>query len=465
MLLVAFGAESRTSKFPPFFEGKSFSEGTNLQLDSKETTENYRLPNQTIPMRYDVEISTKVHLKDDAFSGIVKIYIKVLEDTKSVVLHSRNLTINSAKIIDWTDVIECSTEYPSENPTEFLTITPKDGRTLFLGEELILEINYNGKLRQDNGGFYRSTYTNAAGEEVWLATTQFESTDARHAFPCYDEPAKKATFQFSFIHGKDYSAISNTEPLNDPIAIDGTDLVKTSFNPTALMSTYLTAFIISDFVHTETVFRGLTQRVYSRPNTKNHQEFALTTAALVIAALDDYFEIEFKSMLRNDKLYQVAIPDFAAGAMENWGLTTYREEYLLLENGKSNVQTETNIANILGHEDVHQWFGDYVSVEWWTYLWLKESFAQYYSYVSNDKVYPLWDIYQIFLVSEYQRGMAADSGANPRPMTHYIQTPNEIRSLYDSISYAKGASVLRMWNNAITETVFRGGLTKHLKQK
>lgn len=383
-LLLVAGVESKTLKFPPLFEEKALLENPNLRLEVREDP-NYRLPNHTIPEHYDVDIFTQVHLKDDAFNGTVKILIAVLEDTKTVVLHARQLTIDSARIVDGPRIIDCTFDYPTENPTEFLTITPKNGQTLTKGNKLVVEITYKGKLRQDNGGFYRSTYKTENGEERWLATTQFESTDARHAFPCYDEPAKRATFTFSFTHGKNYSAICVTEPSSAPVSV-GTDLVKTSFKKTTKMSTYITAFIISDFVYTEIVFRGLKQRVYSRPNTEDHQEFALSTASLVIAALDDYFGVEFKSMLPEGKLDQVAVPDFAAGAMENWGLTTYREEYLLYENGRSTVQTETSIANIIGHEDVHQWFGDYVCVEWWTYLWLKESFAQLYSYVSNDKV-------------------------------------------------------------------------------
>ncbi|KAL5284041.1 hypothetical protein ACFFRR_006360 [Megaselia abdita] len=464
-LLLAVGVESKTLKYPPLFEGKSLLENPNLRLETKADSINYRLPNETIPIHYDVHLTTRVHSKEEDFSGVVKISINVLADTKSVVLHARELTIDSAQITDNAKVIPCDAVYPTENPTEFLTITPKDGQILTKGKQLVVEITYHGKLRKDNGGFYLSTYKSENGEERWLATTQFESTDARHAFPCYDEPAKRATFSFAFTHGKNYNAICDTDPIGEPEVITGTDMVKTTFKQTTPMSTYITAFIISDFEFTEIFFRGLRQRVYSRPNTKDHQEFALVSASQIIASLDDYFGVEFKDMLPQAKLDQVAVPDFAAGAMENWGLTTYREEYLLYENGKSTAQTQTNIANILGHEDVHQWFGDYVCVEWWTYLWLKESFAQYYSYVSNDNVYPEWDIYQLYIVSEYQGGMAADSGRSPRPMTHYVQTPREISSLYDSISYAKGSAILRMWNHAITEKVFQGGLQKHLKER
>lgn len=403
-VLLAIGAESRGLKIPPLFEERTLLENPNQRTETvfAEHIE-YRLPNDTIPTHYDVEITTNVHLKQREFTGIVKINIDVVKATKTIVVHARNLTVDSVKILDGTNVIDCEFDYSSNrtvNPTEFLTITTKNDVTLALGKKLVVEIHYNSKLRTDGGGFYLSTYKTSDGEERWLATTQFESTDARHAFPCYDEPAKRATFKFAFKHGKNYNAICDTIPIGNPEPIANTDLVKTTFETTTKMSTYITAFIISDFVWTEAEFRGLKQRVYSRPGTATHQEFALTSATQIIAALDDYFGVNFKDMLPSSKLYQVAVPDFNAGAMENWGLTTYREEYLLYENGKSTVQTKTNIANILGHEDVHQWFGDYVAVEWWTYLWLKESFAQYYSYVSNDIVSILF-LSEVLLVQRY----------------------------------------------------------------
>lgn len=389
LLLAAGGVQSKSLKFPPLFEGRSLLENPNLRVEPKAEVLDYRLPNETIPLHYDVHILTKVHEKNETFEGTVKIEIQVLDKTENITLHVRQLTVTKVYLLDNGKTIECdiNSDYNSkENVREFLVITPKNYVLEPKTTTLQVVIEYHGKLRKDNGGFYLSTYKGEDGQEKWLATTQFESTDARHAFPCYDEPAKRATFTFSFTHGEKYNAICDTIPEGEPTPVAGTDLVITKFKKTSKMSTYITAFIISDFVWTEGELRGLKQRVYSRPNTKHHQEFALTSAMQIIAALDDYFGVEYKTMLPEGKLYQVAVPDFAAGAMENWGLTTYREEYLLYEEGKSTVQTKTNIANILGHEDVHQWFGDYVAIDWWGFLWLKESFAQYYSYVSNDIV-------------------------------------------------------------------------------
>lgn len=354
-------------------------------LGNSSATINYRLPNNTIPIHYDVDIFTRVHLKEAAFNGTVRIRIKLLEYTKTIVLHARQLAIESAMIIDGFRIVKCIADYPLENPTEFLILRTSGSQYLTKGKEVIVEIKYKGNLTEDNKGFFRSSYEAADGTEKWLALTQFESTNARHAFPCYDEPAKRATFTFSFTHGKSYNVISNTKPIGDPVPINNTDLVKTTFTPTPSMSTYITAFIISDLVHNETTFRGLKQRVYSRPNTTHLRQLALNAAPLVIETLDEYFEIKFKTMLQERKLDHVAAPGFYH-AMENWGSIIYNEDLLLYENDKPNIETETLIVNIISHEDVHQWFGDYVSIEWWTYVWLKESFAQYYSYIAMDKV-------------------------------------------------------------------------------
>lgn len=346
---------------------------------------NYRLPNDTIPIHYDVDIFARIGSEDDAFNGTVKITLKVIEDTKSIVLHARQLTVDFVRILDEAKVIDCTADYSEGNTTEFLTITPENELCLPKGKELILEIVYKGNFRRDIEGFYVTAYTSTDGEERWLAGTQFESTNARQAFPCYDEPAKKATFNFSLTHGKTFNAIFNTEPIGEPVPIEGTELVTTFFKQTPPMSTYIIAFIISDLAYSEIVFRGLKQRIYSRPSpTKGHEDLALITSALMIYALDEYFQIEFQSMVSIAKLDQIAIPKDGIDAVENWGLVAYAEKNLLYR-GPS-AQAHINFLDLMGHEGVHQWFGNYVSVEWWTYLWLKEALAHYYSNFMNDKV-------------------------------------------------------------------------------
>lgn len=211
----------------------------------------------------------------------------------------------------------------------------------------------------------------------YLATTQFESTDARHAFPCYDEPAKRANFTITINHSPTYTAISNM-PVNEALSTIG----KTVFLTTARIPTYIVAFVVSDFEYTEGILNDIPQRVYSRPSAKHDHEWAVVSGMLITERLSEYYGVNF--ML--PKMDQVAIPDFAAGGMENWGLATYREEYLLYNKDTSTVYTKTSIASISAHELCHQWFGDLVAIEWWEYLWLKEGFATFFSYSAVDDV-------------------------------------------------------------------------------
>ncbi|XP_030370839.1 aminopeptidase N [Scaptodrosophila lebanonensis] len=417
---------------------------------------NYRLPNNTEPVHYDVELTTNVHTGERAFVGVVSININVIEDTRTIVLHARQTTSTKATIRDTESAT--STDIPltiDYNSTlEFLSLTPEDNSVNFLaGTKWQLTIEYNGTLRADMGGFYLSSYTDANNEVHYLATTQFESTNARHAFPCYDEPAKRATFTITINHSPTYNAISNM-PVNAERSSEGV----TAFDTTPIMSTYLLAFIISDFEYTEGSFHGLPQRVYSRKGSTGQQQWALWSGLLLESSLANYFDVPFKL----PKLYQAAIPDFSAGAMENWGLATYREQYMLWTKEGSTVNAKTNIANIIGHEYAHMWFGDLVSIQWWTYLWLKEGFATIFSYESDDIAYPEWNIYQIFHVSDYNSALINDAAETATPMTHYVQTPSEISGRYNTFSYAKPASVLYMFKNAWTDPVFRLGLHKYL---
>jgi len=235
----------------------------------------------------------------------------------------------------------------------------------------------------------------------------------------------------------------------------------TVFQTTPKMSTYLVAFIVSDFESTTGELNGLRQRVFSRKGKQDQQEWALWSGLVVESSLAGYFGVPFAL----PKLDQAGIPDFSAGAMENWGLATYREQYMWWNKENSTINLKTNIANIIGHEYAHMWFGDLVSVKWWTYLWLKEGFATLFSYESNDIAFPEWNTYQIYHVNDYNSALLNDALASAVPMTHYVQTPNEISNRYNTFSYAKPASVLYMFKNAWSDKVFRNGLNKYLSKK
>lgn len=279
----------------------------------------YRLPNQTKPLHYDITLTTHIHDEGredfSHFSGVVKITIKPEETTKVITLHKRQITIESVKVWDnEEETFEDVLDFTEDDDREFLIIPTEND--LVITEQYIVEIAYVGQLRDDNMGFYRSSYKNADDQTVWIATTQFEQTDARHAFPCYDEPQIRATFEIKIIHHNSYTAISNW-PGTDS-APDAENYVTTTFDRTHPVQTYLIAFIVSDFDSANNAAKS--QRVFARPQAISNGEADLALDAGV-KILD-----EFVSHLRVEydlpKMDQVAVPDFDAGAMENWGLVT-----------------------------------------------------------------------------------------------------------------------------------------------
>ncbi|EDW67457.1 aminopeptidase N [Drosophila virilis] len=455
LLVVATTAHAAVVRnFPPFEQLQQL-ENPNSRLAPRADEDTYRLPNNTEPVEYTVELHTNVHTGDTAFSGTVAISINVLETSTIIVVHARQLENFTATIRKDGETTDTALEITHDTDREFLKLSAKD-LTFEEGTSWLLTIKYEGNLRTDNGGFYLSKYTDENGATKYLATTQFESTDARHAFPCYDEPAKRANFTITIHHDPSYNAISNM-PVDDSKTSSGITAFKTSVK----MPTYLVAFIVSEFVYSEGELNGLPQRVFSRKGTEHEQEWALTTGMLVEKRLSGYFGVPFAL----PKLDQAAIPDFAAGAMENWGLATYREEYLLYNIENSTTNTQTNIATIEAHEDAHMWFGDLVAIEWWSYLWLKEGFATLFENLAVHLAYPEWDIFQTFHAGSYQSALIADANPNVRPMTTFVEKPSEISQLYDSIAYAKAGSVLDMWRHALTNTVFQQGLHNYLVTK
>ncbi|KAH8312883.1 hypothetical protein KR044_013473, partial [Drosophila immigrans] len=451
LFVAAISQASVVRQFPPL-QRRQRLENPNQRFQTRADEETYRLPNNTEPISYDVVLSTHVHLGETGFNGTVIINLEVTETSSIIVVHARQLSNFTASIKQAGQGTEIQLQYSQDEDREFLKFFATDV-TFTKGTTWLLTINYQGNLRTDNGGFYLSTYTDEQGATKYLATTQFESTDARHAFPCYDEPAKRANFTITIHHDPSYNALSNM-PVNEEKTSSGI----TSFNTTVKMSSYLVAFIVSDLVSSEGKLNNLPQRVFSRKGTEHEQEWALTTGMLVEKRLSGYFDVPFTL----PKLDQAAIPDFAAGAMENWGLATYREEYLLYNTENSTVNTQTDIAVTEAHEDAHMWFGDLVAIEFWSYLWLKEGFATLFQSLAVDLAYPEWDIFQTFHVDSYEYALITDADPDIRPMTYFVEKPSDISMLYDDIAYDKAGCVLDMWRNALTNTVFQRGLHNYL---
>jgi len=322
-----------------------------------------------------------------------------------------------------------------------------------------VQIRYTGILNSEMRGFYMGK--DDQGRKY--ASTQFESTDARRAFPSFDEPAYKATFDITVVADKGHTVISNTKAISDkPGPGDGKHTVRFATSPR--MSSYLVAMSVGDFEYIEGSADGIPIRVYSTPGKKQLGTFALETAEKVLPYFDHYFGIKYPY----GKLDMVALPDFSAGAMENIGLITYREIFMQLDEQHSSLGLKKQVAGAVSHEIAHQWFGDLVTMQWWDDIWLNEGFATWMESKPVDAWKPEWNL----LLDEVTRGdvtttlgaLNVDSLASTRSIKQPAETPDQIQELFDGIAYGKAAAVLRMLEAYLGPEVFRVGVSEYLKQ-
>ncbi|XP_069093602.1 puromycin-sensitive aminopeptidase isoform X2 [Pleurodeles waltl] len=308
-------------------------------------------------------------------------------------------------------------------------------------------------------GFYRSKYTTPSSEVRYAAVTQFESTDARRAFPCWDEPSIKATFDITLVVPKDKVALSNMNILERKPYPDDATLVEVKFARSPVMSTYLLAFVVGEYDFVETKSSdGVLVRVYTPIGKSEQGRFALEVAAKTLPFYKDYFNVPYPL----PKIDLIAIADFAAGAMENWGLVTYRETALLIDPKNSCSSSRQWVALVVGHELAHQWFGNLVTMEWWTHLWLNEGFASWIEYLCVDHCFPEYDIWTQFVSADYTRAQELDALDNSHPIEVSVGHPSEVDEIFDAISYSKGASVIRMLHDYIGDEDFREGMHLYL---
>lgn len=408
----------------------------------------YRLPAHIKPEKY--EILLKPDLEKFIFEGEETIYIDLTKSTKKIILHSSELKIECS---------EASVVYDEKSETATLSFA----KHIPTGKHK-LNLKFTGILNDKMRGFYRSKYIHD-GKEKHLATTQFESTDARRAFPCFDEPAFKAIFDVSLMIPKGLKAISNTIESEILEHESGYQILK--FASTPIMSTYLLAFIIGDFEYIEAPLRqgfegrgGKLVRVFTTPGKKEQAKFALDVAIKCLNFYEDYFGIKYPL----PTLDMIAIPDFAAGAMENWGAVTYRESTILFDEARSSTANKQWVAMVIAHELAHQWFGNLVTMKWWTHLWLNEGFASFIEYLAIDHIFPEWDIWTQFVSTEMSDAFALDALGNTHPIEVEVKDPAEISEIFDRVSYSKGASVLRMLWKYLGEADFQKGLQLYLKK-
>ncbi|KJH48909.1 peptidase family M1 [Dictyocaulus viviparus] len=329
-------------------------------------------------------------------------------------------------------------------------------RKLQDNEQIKLELSYTGKISNTLGGLYQTTYLQEDGKSKIAAITQFEPTDARQMVPCFDEPKYKAKWTVTVIHPKGTRAISNGIETGEKKDKDG-QWITTKFKTTPLMSSYLLAIFVSEFQYIEQKTKnGIRLRVWSRPEAKMMTQYALSGGIRCLEFYEQYFGINYPL----EKQDMVALPDFAAGAMENWGLITYRESILLYDSKLYDTLSKQLVAMVVAHELSHQWFGNLVTMKWWDDLWLNEGFATMAHHIGADEISNhQMKMRDYFLLNSLSRALVADSLASSHPISLKIERASEIHDVFDSISYNKGASLLFMVSALITENNFKKAVT------
>ena len=409
------------------------------------------LPDNVRPVHY--QITLQPDMENFTFDGLEVIDIDVKEATSEIVLNAADLKIPAATVMQGGSSAR-ATSITLDSDSQTVTLAFAEPVQPGLSQ---LDLRFTGELNDRLHGFYRSQYVNPEGEVSYLATTQFEATDARRAFPCWDEPACKATFQLTLNIPANMVTVSNT-PIIQQAGLDA-GYKSVMFGRTPIMSTYLMAFIVGDLTYIEQeAVNNTTVSVWTTRGKEEQGRFALETSARMLSFFNDYFGIPYPL----EKLDHIAIPDFAAGAMENWGCITYRETALLVDPENSSAGTRQRVAEVVAHEMAHMWFGDLVTMEWWDDLWLNESFASWMGTKATDWAFPEWEMWTQFVNMDTNRALSLDGLKNSHPIEQEVKDPAEISQLFDAISYSKGASVIRMLEQFLTPEVFRQGLHHYL---
>uniref|UniRef100_A0A8C2YX96 Aminopeptidase n=1 Tax=Cyclopterus lumpus TaxID=8103 RepID=A0A8C2YX96_CYCLU len=405
-----------------------------------------RLPTDVYPVNYG--LCLKPDLIDFTFEGKLEALVEVTQATNQIVMNCADIDIITASFVPQGGEEINATGFNYQNEDEKVTLSFPSALQKGSGT---LKVDFVGELNDKMKGFYRSKYTAATGESRYAAVTQFEATDARRAFPCWDEPAIKATFDIALIVPKDRVALSNMNVIDRKPYPEDENLVEMKFATTPIMSTYLVAFVIGeyDFVESQSS-DGITVRVYTPIGKAEQGKFALEVATKTLPFYKDYFNVPYPL----PKIDLIAIADFAAGES--------LETALLIDPKNSCSSSRQWVALVVGHELAHQWFGNLVTMEWWTHLWLNEGFASWIEYLCVDHCFPEYDIWTQFVSADYTRALELDALDSSHAIEVNVGHPSEVDEIFDAISYSKGASVIRMLHNYTGDEDFRKGMNAYL---
>jgi puromycin-sensitive aminopeptidase len=411
----------------------------------------YRLPRTVVPNRYDLRLEPD--LVTHSFLGEETVAVDVSEATADVYLNTAELAIT-----------EVSAESAAGERIAGQATTDEEAERSRLAFERPLgvgawrlHLRFRGTLNDKLRGFYRSTYKDPSGATHTIAATQFEATDARRAFPCWDEPDFKAVFASTLVIDPALTAVSNTSIVEE--RAEGHRKV-VRFADTIRMSTYLVAFVVGELEATEARTVGRTPlRVWCVPGKRRLAAFGHEAGAFTLRFFEEYYDVPYPG----DKLDLLAIPDFAAGAMENLGAITFRETALLVDEAAATHVEQERVADVVAHENAHMWFGDLVTMSWWNGIWLNEAFATFMEMLAVDAWKPEWHRWTSFGVSR-AAAFSVDGLWNTRPIEFPVRAPRDADAMFDVLTYEKGASVLRMLEQYLGPDVFRAGVRGYLRE-
>jgi len=412
----------------------------------------FQLPDDFLPRHYDLTLRPSREFT--RLDGEVEIAVEIHRNIIEFVLNARDLTITEATVFyeGSSFPLTVSVHAPEER------VVLSASRMFEQGKTAVLRVIYSRPIDDLLAGFYRCVGKDAKGESLPMATSQFEATDARRAFPCLDEPRMKATFSITAVVPEGYTALSNMPVSRTSPGPEGFETVV--FDRTPRMSTYLLHLSIGRWDRISTESGGVLIAVHTPPGRKEDGRFALDVAARLLPWYNAYFGIPYPL----PKLDLIAISDFAAGAMENWGAMTFRETALLSPPEGASARNLQRVAIVVAHEMAHQWFGDLVTMDWWDDLWLNEGFASWMEVKAVDALFPEWGMWDLFQSDDKNEALEMDSLTETHPIEVPVSDPAEINEIFDAISYTKGGSLLRMLEAALGPDTFQRSLGGYFRK-